>query len=97
MSFLIGSFGTYGGQADPGCNLYDALLYGARCQGFFGATVVSGLANFALLVGQLVAMSITSLMAAPFGLLLLAPVVFSLYLGFRQVRQASKSRRDQGL
>ena len=87
---LIGSLSQYGAYTTPGCNLYDALIYGIRCQGFIGASAVSAVSNFALMVVQLSAASFASPMAAPFAIALWLPVAYAAYLGIKWLSQPSK-------
>lgn len=47
---LIGFTTTYGDLSGVGCNLYDAVLYGIDCRGFFGAQAIEILVSFPLLI-----------------------------------------------
>ena len=91
-AFLISSISEYGGQSSPGCNLYDALIYGARCQGFPGSLAVSFIVNFALLVVQVSAASLSSPIIAVLTIALWAPVIYVLYLCTRWLRLRKPSR-----
>lgn len=91
---LIGSLSQYGAYTSPGCNLYDALIYGVRCQGFIGASVVSAIANFTLAVVQLSAASFASPMAAPFAIALWLPAVYAAYLGIKWLSRPSKAAQS---
>ena|SRR6218665_3020591 len=90
MCVLIGSFSQYGAYTEPGCNLYDAMIYGIRCQGFLGASFVSALSNFALFALQLAAASFASPVIAPLAILLWLPVVYAGYLGIKRFSRTSK-------
>lgn len=91
MCVLIGSFSQYGAYTEPGCNLYDALIYGIRCQGFVGASVVSALSNFALVAFQLAAIAFGSPVVAPLAIALWLPVVYTAYLGVKRLCRTSEA------
>jgi hypothetical protein len=86
VCLLIGSIGEYGARTTPGCNLYDALLYGVRCQGFIGSSVVSTIANFSLLIIQLSAISLISPIFALLAIFLWSPVLYSFYLTIKRIK-----------
>lgn len=77
---LVATTTEYGAYSTPGCNLYDALIYGARCQGFFGSAAVSALLNFALLIAQLSAGLFASATFAPVALAIWVPPIYVIYL-----------------
>lgn len=83
---LVATTSEYGGYSIPGCNFYDALLYGARCQGFNGAWVASAVLNFVLLIVQLSAASLSSPFFFPIALLLWTPPIYIIYLCVRRLR-----------
>lgn len=88
---LIGSFSQYGAYTAPGCNFYDAMIYGIRCQGFIGASFVSALSNLALFALQLAAASFASPVVAPLAIVLWLPVVYAAYLGIKRLYRSSKA------
>lgn len=93
MCILIGSLTQYAAYTEPGCNLYDAMIYGVRCQGFFGASFVSALSNLALLALQLAAASFASPVVAPLAMVLWSPVVYFAYRGMSRLYRTSKAGR----
>ena len=78
---VIMTLSEYGIAQNPGCNFYDALLYGVECRGFWGAKVIAAIVSFPLLVWQASAMSAIQLTSLPLVLILWAPVLHVLYLG----------------
>ncbi len=80
MFLLIGSFAPYAAYTEPGCNLYDAMIYGVRCQGFVGASFASALSNLALFALQLAAIAFASPVVAPLAIVLWLPVIYAAYL-----------------
>ena len=93
MCILIGSSTQYAAYTEPGCNLYDAMIYGVRCQGFLGASFVSALSNLALIALQLAAASFASPVVAPLAIVLWSPVVYLAYLGMSGLYRTHKAGR----
>lgn len=89
MCILIGSFTQYAAYTEPGCNLYDAMIYGVRCQGFVGASFVSALSNLALFALQLAAIAFASPVVAPLAIVLWLPVIYAAYLGIKRISRTS--------
>lgn len=83
---VVAATTEYGNRAGVGCNLYDALLYGVECRGFFGSGLVEVLLGFPLLVGQVIALSLMSPWMLIPAALLLAPVLFLGYCWLREAR-----------
>ena len=78
---VIMTFSEYGVAQNPGCNFYDALLYGVECRGFWGANLIEAIVSFPLFVWQVSAMFAIQLTSLPLILILWAPVLHVLYLG----------------
>lgn len=85
IGLIIGFTTEYGDRSGSGCNFYDALLYGVECRGFIGAKVVEILAGFPLLLGQLLAIALSSPVFLMLALPLCLPVLFTLYWVLRRL------------
>jgi uncharacterized membrane protein YczE len=76
----------YGNRTGAGCNLYDALLYGVQCRGFFGAGLVEVFLGVPLVVGQVAALSVMSPWMLIPAALLFSPALFLGYCWLRAPR-----------